>query len=420
MEKTPLLRLQQARVGAPRVAFLGSFPPRQCGIATFTEDLMTAVEEVTHQRTSIIAMNDRPEGYAYDSHVCLQIDKFNPDDYVATAQHLARMPIDVISVQHEYGLFGEEWGENLLTFYEKAAQPIVTTLHSVISNPGPTLHRVTRALVERSARVVVMADAAHAILVNDYGVPRSKIKLIRHGIPNVTQPEMRHVQAKMRLGYEGRTLLSTFGLISPNKGLEYALYALPQLVKDHPEVLYLIIGQTHPGVRAGNGESYRERLQEIVQELHLEANVAFVDRYVSLSQLLEYLSATDIYVVPYLNPDQIVSGTLAYALGCGKAVVSTPFIHAKEALAQGRGLLAPFCDGPALASAIRRLIDEPGLRQSIEQRAYAESRSWIWPEVARQYNNVFQEALGQSQIDYRTMPAQWPERETVRSETWLH
>jgi glycosyltransferase involved in cell wall biosynthesis len=209
----------------------------------------------------------------------------------------------------------------------------------------------------------------------------------------------------MRLGFEGRSLLSTFGLISPNKGLEYALYALPKLVEERPDVLYLIIGQTHPGVRAGEGETYRSHLQGIVRDLRLEAHVAFVDRYLSLSQLLEYLLATDIYVVPYLNPDQIVSGTLAYALGSGKAVVSTPFIHAKEALAHGRGLLVPFCDSPALHVAVRRLLDEPALRQDIERRAYAHSRSWVWPEVARQYNVVYQEAIGHAVSQAKFQPS---------------
>jgi glycosyltransferase involved in cell wall biosynthesis len=382
---------------------LSSFPPRQCGIATFTYDLVTAVEGVTRQRACVVALNDRSEGYEYDEHVCLQIDRGKLEDYGAAAQQLARMPVDVINVQHEYGLFGGEWGESLLSFYEYAAQPIVTTLHSVLSNPGPTLRRVTRTLAERSARVVVLAEAATSILVNDYGVSRAKIKLIPHGIPNVTQPEQRHSHAKMRLGYEDRTLLATFGLISPNKGLEYALHALPKLVKERPDLLYMIIGQTHPGVRAGNGETYRSHLQTLVRDLHLASNVTFVDRYLSLNELLEYVLATDIYVVPYLNPDQIVSGTLAYALGCGKAVVSTPFVHAKEALAQGRGLLTPFCDSAAMSVAIRRLLNEPALRQELERRAYAASRSWIWPEVARQYNITYQEAIGHavSQVEFQ-------------------
>jgi len=405
-----LFHVHTGRPGASRVAFVGSFPPRQCGIATFTCDLVTAIEETTRQRASVVALNDRSDGYAYDEHVCLQIDKSKLDDYVAAAQQLARMPVDVINVQHEYGLFGGEWGEYLLSFYEHASQPIVTTLHSVLSNPGPTLRRVTRALAERSARIVVLAEAATAILVNDYGVPRAKIKLIPHGIPNVTQPEQRHAHAKMHLGYEDRTLLATFGLISPNKGLEYALHALPRLVKERPDLLYMIIGQTHPGVRAGAGETYRSHLQTIVRDLHLEPNVTFVDRYLSLNQLLEYVLATDIYVIPYLNPDQIVSGTLAYALGCGKAVVSTPFIHAREVLAQGRGLLTPFCDSAAMGVAIRRLLSEPALRQDLERRAYAASRSWIWPEVARQYTITYQEAIGHAVPQVEFQPSASPQR----------
>jgi len=391
----PQFQLNPNQRYAPRVAYLASFPPRQCGIATFTSDLLFATEHVTGQRMSVVAMDDVPEGYGYDQHVCLQIDKSNPLDYTAAANQLAHMAIDVINVQHEYGLFGGEWGEYLLPFYKYAKQPIVTTLHSVISSPGPVLHRVTQGIIEKSAQIVVMAEAAKSILVNDYGAPRAKIKLIPHGIPNVTQPELRHMQAKLQLGYQDRKLLATFGLISPNKGIEYALQALPKLVEEHPNLLYLIIGQTHPGVRKGEGESYRMKLQKIVHELHLETNVEFVDKYLSLGQLLEYLLASDVYIVPYLDPNQIISGTLAYALGCGKAVVSTPFIHAKEALANERGLLTPFCDSPAMAAAIRRLLNDPALRHAIEQRAYNHSRSWVWHEVAKQYNKLYQEALGQ-------------------------
>lgn len=406
--KSPLFQLSPTQLYTPRVAYLASFPPRQCGIATFTNDLLLATENVTGQQMSVIAMDDIAEGYAYDHHVRLQIDKSNPLDYAAAAKQLAGMSVDVINVQHEYGLFGGEWGEHLLSFYKYATQPIVTTLHSVISSPGPVLRRVTQGLSERSASLVVMAEAAKSILMNDYGVPRSKIKLIPHGIPNITEPDLRHAQAKMQLNYQDRTLLATFGLISPNKGIEYALQALPKLVKEHPNLLYLIIGQTHPGVRKGAGESYRMKLQEIVRELHLEAHVEFVDRYLSLNQLLEYVLAADVYVVPYLDPNQIISGTLAYALGCGKAVVSTPFIHAKEALANERGLLTPFCDAPAMAAAIRRLLNDPSLRHSIEQRAYAHSRNWVWLEVAKQYYKLYQEAIGQhalSETKLRSFPA---------------
>ena len=376
---------------APRLAYLASFPPRQCGIATFTFDVMTAVEAATHQPAIAVAMNDRPERYAYDNRVAIQIDRNDLSSYVAAARKLAQMPIDVINVQHEYGLFGGAWGEYLLELYERACQPIVTTLHSVIPNPDPVLKRVTRELAERSAKIIVLANAATDILTRDYGIARSKIHMIPHGIPTVTHPVRAHNVAKLNLGYQGRTLLSTFGLISPNKGIEFAIRALPDVVRAHPDVLYLIIGQTHPGVRAHEGEAYRNQLQDLVRELRLQANVEFVDRYLSLPQLMEYLLATDTYVIPYLNPTQIVSGTLAYAMGSGKAVISTPFIHAREVLAHGNGVLVPFKDSPAMTHAINNLLDHPTVRHEMEQRAFAFSRSWTWPAVAEQYVTVYEE-----------------------------
>ena len=375
----------------PRLAFLASFPPRQCGIATFTFDVMTAVEALTRQPSVVVAMNDRPERYAYGNRVRMQIDRNDLSSYVAAARKLAQMPVDVINVQHEYGLFGGERGEYLLELYERASQPIVTTLHSVIPNPDPVLRRVTRELAELSARVIVLANAATEILARDYGILRSKIHMIPHGIPTVMQPARAHGVSKLNMGYQDRMLLSTFGLISPNKGIEFAIRALPEVVSAHPEVLYLIIGQTHPGVRAHEGETYRTGLQNLVRELQLQANVEFVDRYLSLPQLMEYLLATDAYIIPYLNPTQIVSGTLAYAMGSGKAVISTPFIHAREVLANGNGILVPFRDSAAMAVAMNNLLGYPTLRRAMEQRAFAFSRSWTWPAVAEQYVNVYEE-----------------------------
>ena len=352
---------------------------------------MQAVESSTRLPSVVVAMNDRPERYPYGSRVKLQIDRNDLSSYVSAARKLSQMPVDVINVQHEYGLFGGEWGEYLLELYHRASQPIVTTLHSVIPNPGATLRRVTRALADGSGRLIVLANAATDILAEDYGIARSKIHMIPHGIPTITQPTRSHVAAKLKLGYHGRTVLSTFGLIGPGKGIEFAIRALPTIVSAHPDVLYLVIGQTHPGVRAHEGEAYRTGLQDLVRELNVHGNVEFVDQYLTLPQLMDYLLATDVYVIPYLNPTQIVSGTLAYALGCGKAVVSTPFIHAREVLARGMGSLVPFRDSEALTVAINYLLENPLIKQTMEARAFASSRSWIWPAVAEQYVNVYEE-----------------------------
>lgn len=375
------------------IAYLASFPPRECGIATFTRDLALAVEHLTHTHAVVAAMNDRLDGYAYDERVRVQIARNDRSSYRHAAQQLHQFPIDVINVQHEYGLFGGDWGEYLLEFYHHATRPIVTTLHTVLPNPDPTLRRVTRELAEYSTSVVVLAETAVPILERDYGIPRSSIKMIPHGVPIVEFSSTARARAKAELGFADRLILSTFGLINPNKGIEYALRALPDIVRQHPKVLYLIIGETHPGVRAHQGENYRWQLHNLVRELDLGAFVVFVDRYMTLAQLVQYLQATDVYVVPYLNPHQIVSGTLAYAVGAGKAIVATPLAYAREVLADGRGVLVPFRDSAAIARAVNRLLSDPGARAVMEQRAFAYSREWTWRAVGAQYVNLFAEVL---------------------------
>lgn len=376
-----------------RLAYVASYPPRQCGIATFTHDVMSAVERVSGEPALIVAMNDKPQAYSYPGRVALQIERNDLSSYVKAARELGRMQIDAISIQHEYGLFGGEWGEYLIEFCDLVRQPVVTTLHSVIPNPSPALRQVARALAERSQRLIVLANAATAILAKDYGIASGKVQMIPHGIPTVIRPEAGRREAKARFGYAGRTLLATFGLISPNKGIEVAINALTEVVRQQPDVLYLVIGQTHPGVLASEGEAYRTRLQTLVRDLGLEANVAFVNQYLTLPQLMAYLMACDLYVVPYLNPDQIVSGTLAYAMGSGRAVISTPFIHAREALANGNGVLVPFNDSKAMSDAMQRLLADPSARYEIERRAFASSRTWTWPAVAAQYHAAYQEVL---------------------------
>ncbi len=377
----------------PRTAYLASFPPRECGIATFTRDLAVAIETLTGSRATVAAMNDGRASYAYDERVRIQIARDDRASYRSAAHALRNLPIDVVNVQHEYGLFGGEWGEYLLEFYRDATQPIVTTLHTTLPQPDRRLRQVTRELAEHSARVVVLAESAVPILTRDYGVPRERIRVIPHGVPSVNPSPALRERAKARLGYAGRLILSTFGLINPNKGIEYALHALPSIAREHPNVLYLIVGETHPGVRATAGENYREQLQQLVRTLHLGPWVEFQDRYLTLGQVVEYLQATDVYVVPYLDPHQIVSGTVAYAVGAGRAVVASPFAYAQEVLADRRGVLVPFRDSAAIASAVNRLLSDPAARSELEQRAYAYSRGWTWPAVGTRYLELFAEVV---------------------------
>jgi glycosyltransferase involved in cell wall biosynthesis len=377
----------------PRVAYVASFPPRECGIATFTCDLAEAIQDQVRVPAFVVAINERAGGYPYDARVRGCITRDDCASYRDAAWLVAKSPVDIINVQHEYGLFGGDWGEYLVEFYRHATQPIVTTLHTVLPNPDPTLRRVTRALAEYSARVVVLADAAVDILARDYGISRGCIRMIPHGVPTITPSPGAREQAKAALGYTGRMILSTFGLINPNKGIEYALRALPEIARQHPNVLYLIIGETHPGVRAHQGENYRAQLQQLVRELDLDTFVEFADRYMTLEQLVQYLQATDIYLVPYLNPHQIVSGTLAYAVGTGKAIIATPMTYAREVLADGRGILVPFRNSDAIASAVNRLLSDPIARARMEQRTFEYSRNWTWRAVGAQYINLFTEVL---------------------------
>jgi len=400
-----------ARQKALQIAYVSSYPPRKCGIATFTHDLLTAVEQVDSVPATVVAMNDRLEGYAYDWRVKLQIYRDDRAAYVRAARALNRMPIDLVNVQHEYGLFGGAWGEYLLGFYRALEKPVVTTLHTTLPNPDPTLRRVTREIAVRSRQVVVLAQAAVEILVRDYGIPRRKVRVIPHGVPVVERRPGLREQRKAELGYAGRRVLSTFGLINPNKGIEYVLHALPEIVREHPDVLYLVVGETHPGVRAHSGESYRESLQRLVEELGLEEHVAFVDRYLTKADLIRYLELTDIYLMPYLDPNQIVSGTLAYALGAGKAIIATPSVYAREVLADGRGILVPFCDSQAIARVLRHLLSDAEALAALEERAYAYTRSWTWPAVGRQYLALFQEVMRHEVAGVETRPPVAPYRQ---------
>ncbi len=384
-------QLDDWRQPAPRVAYVSSYPPCKCGLATFTYDVLTAVEQASGVPAVVVAMNDHQGGYEYDHRVVFQVDRDNQLDYVRAAKHINRLPVDLVNVQHEYGLFGGDWGEYLVDFYRALEKPIVTTLHTVLPNPDPALKRVTDAILAHSHQVVVLTHTSVEILRRYYNVSPSKVHVIPHGVPVVERRPGLREQRKAEMGYAGRRILSTFGLINPNKGIEYVLHALTDVVPRHPDVLYLVVGETHPGVQRHSGESYREKLRRLVKELGLQGHVAFVNKYLTKAELVRYLELTDIYLMPYLDPNQIVSGTLAYALGAGKAVIATPSAYAREVLADGRGILVPFRDSQAIARALNRLLDRPEELAALEERAYTFTRDWTWPAVGRQYLVLFQE-----------------------------
>jgi glycosyltransferase involved in cell wall biosynthesis len=371
------------------IAFLGTYVPQQCGIATFTDDLSTAVgEQAGKNRTvTVVAMKDRPEGYDYSDRVKFEIRRDHQVDYARAADFLNLSRVGVLSLQHEFGIFGGEAGSNLLTLLRDLRRPLVVTCHTVLRNPSDTQKEVFDEIVARADKIVVMTKKAFEILDDVYGVGSEKTVLIPHGIHDV--PFVDPAYYKDNFGVEGRRVLLTFGLLSRNKGIEHVIDALPEIVAKHPKTTYLVLGATHPSVVKEEGESYRFELQRRIREHGLESHVLFHPRFVELEELLEYIGATDIFVAPYHNLDQITSGALSYALGAGKAVVATPFWHAEELLADGRGRIVPVGDSHALSSEIVSLLDDEVALSAMRKRAYNYCRHMVWSSVARSYLDLF-------------------------------
>jgi glycosyltransferase involved in cell wall biosynthesis len=373
------------------IAFVSDYVPRKCGIATFTADVLGAVASQNGSNDVFaVAINDAPEGYPYPPQVRFEIRQSVQADYRLAAEYLNIQQVGAVCLQHEYGIFGGACGSHILALLRRLRRPLVTTLHTVLKNPGPQQLAVLKEIARLSSRLVVMSDIARGILGEVYEVPEEKVVTIPHGIPDV--PFIDPSYHKDQFGVEGRRVLITFGLLSPGKGLEYMIEALPAIVKRHPEVIYIILGATHPHIRRDSGESYRHSLQQQAKRLGVADNVMFVNRFVDLHELVEYLGAADIYVTPYLNEAQIVSGTLAYALGAGKATVSTPYWYATEMLADGRGRLVPFRDSKALAEQVNDLLDNETERHAIRKRAYTFTRRMVWSEVGKAYLRTFDEA----------------------------
>lgn len=374
------------------IAYISTFPPRECGIATYTNDLVSAISRLyVTQSPNIIAINDRGGYYNYSSHVRFQIDREEIRSYIEAAEYINRSDIDIVNLQHEYGLFGGTWGEHILAFLKEVEKPVVTTLHTVFQEPVQDAKRVMGGILEFSDHVIVMARVGIGILEQLYGTFADKAQYIPHGCPNV--PFISSDSVKPDLGLDDRIVLSTFGLISRRKGIEYAIKAMPHVVKVEPRVLYLVIGKTHPEVRKHEGESYRQSLLDLVGDLGLDNNVRFVNRFLEKSELINFLQATDIYILPYPNREQISSGTLLYALSTGKAIVSTPFLHAEEVMSEGAAMRCEFKDPESIADSVINLLKFGDIRDKIERRAYQYSRDMIWPNVAMQYVNLFYETL---------------------------
>lgn len=371
-----------------RVLFIGNYLPRQCGIATFATDLCENLAAIApNTRFDVVAMNDTAEGYDYPPRVCFEIADSRRPEYDTAADFINLHRPDVVCIQHEYGIFGGKCGRHLLPMLRQVQAPVVTTLHTVLKDPDPDQKRVLCELADLSDRLVVMSRRAEEFLQTVYDIPADKIEFIHHGIPDTAFLDPNYF--KDRFKAEGRPVILTFGLLSPNKGIEIAIDALAEVVRRFPKVFYLILGATHPSLKRTDGERYRHSLLRKVREKGLLPNVMFVDRFVDIEELCEYISGADIYVTPYLNEAQITSGTLAYALGMGKAVVSTPYWYARELLTEERGRLFPFGDSHALGQILIDLLNDEAALHAMRKRAYNFGRDMIWTRVAGRYLELF-------------------------------
>ena len=374
-----------------RVAFIGNHLPRRCGIATFTHDLHRAVAEARPAlETGVIAMTDPGRSYDYPSAVRLQIHDETIGEYVQAAEFLNKAQFDVVCLQHEYGIFGGEAGGNIIELLSRLEMPIVTTLHTVLPEPASVQSDVIRRIIDLSTKTIVMSEKGNELLRSVHELPARNIEVIPHGIPDF--PFLETHRAKAKFGFVGKTVILTFGLLSPSKGLETVIDAMPQILKSCPNAVYVILGATHPNLVRDQGEAYRESLTARVQELGIGDHVVFFNQFVDQATLLEFISMCDVYTTPYLNEAQMTSGTLAYSFGLGKAVVSTPYWHAKELLSDGRGILVPFGDAKAVGIEIAGLLTNDVRRHSMRKRAYAASRSMTWAQVAKRYLTVFETA----------------------------
>jgi glycosyltransferase involved in cell wall biosynthesis len=374
-----------------RIAFIGNYLPRQCGIATFTTDLCEALATEYSDTTCIaLPVNDTEAGYPYPSRVRFELIEKDIASYRRAADFLNLNNVDLVCLQHEYGIFGGRAGSHILALLRELRMPVVTTLHTILRNPDPDQRRVLEEVAALSDRLVVMSARGAEFLQEVYHVLPQKIDFIPHGIPDV--PFVDPSFNKDLFGVEGKIVLLSFGLLSANKGIETVITALPTIIARYPELVYIIVGATHPHVIQQEGETYRLSLQWLAQEKGIEGHVIFYNRFVSLEELIEFISATDIYITPYLTEAQITSGTLAYTIGAGKAVISTPYWYAQEMLAEGRGALVPFRDPAALAQQVIELLDNEARRHAMRKRAYLFGRAMVWPHVARRYMESFARA----------------------------
>lgn len=391
LTQEPVCGHMEATSDIRKIAFLGDYLPRKCGIATFTSDVLTAVAaEHPQSHCFAVPVNDIAGGYEYPDVVRFEIEEQDLPSYQRAADFLNISNVDIVCVQHEFGIYGGPAGSHLLALLRELNMPVVTTLHTVLRTPNAEQHRVMKELIARSTRLVVMSERGRQMMQEIYQAPPFKLDFIPHGIPDIPFVDPNYY--KDQFGVEGRVVLLTFGLLSPNKGIEHVLNALPAILAEFPDVVYIVLGATHPNELREQGEVYRLGLERLAKKNKAQKNVIFYNRFVEIEELKEFIGAADLYITPYLNEAQITSGTLAYTFGAGKAVISTPYWHAAELLADDRGVLVPFGDAPAIAREVIGLLRDETRRHAMRKNAYKLGRDMVWSNVARMYMQSFEKA----------------------------
>ena len=383
---------------------LGTYPPKQCGIATFSNDLRNSLIIHGH-RVQVIAISDDDSIYKYPPEVILEMKQQRLSDYAAAVACINQRPdIDLLIIQHEYGIFGGEDGEYIQAMVKQLRKPYILITHTVLPVPSKRQKQILNDLCQRAAGIVCMTRLSAELLIELYEAPRELITVIAHGVPEFKRyPQSR---LKDKYGLTGSPVVSTFGLIGPGKGLELGIRAVAEIIPRHPEVRYMILGQTHPMLQKSEGERYRQKLTELVDKLQISDNVIFVNKFLSDKELGEYLYMTDIYLSPYPNMDQAVSGTMAFAMGCGRAIVSTPYAYAREALNEGRGLLSDSADPHQLAELVERILNDRGLQKKLQKKALELGEGWTWPNVGKQYSRFFRQILNSAGEESRPLYAE--------------
>ena len=389
-----LAKVLSSTVKSTRIIYVSSYIPRQCGIATYTKNLTNAVNLLNpYHLAEIVAVNRGQESLVYPAEVKFVLNHQKRHDYLKAAEFINHSGADLVSLQHEFGLFGGRSGDYLLPFIEALALPFVTTIHSLPDDPQSSQGQILKKIIAKSKAVTVMINQSRQKLVKDYGIPAQKIVVIPHGIPDLAYSSTEWYKRKKKLAK--RLILGNINLITQSKGIEYCLQAVATIKKHIPQVLYLVIGKTHPVILEQQGEIYRQSLKKIIKQLGIKNNVKFINQYLSLDELILWLQTIDVYVTPYLSPQQSASGALSYALGAGKFCVATPYLYAKEVLSHNRGTLVPFRNSQAIAQKVIYYWQNPKQRQVIEKNAYGYGRLMTWPNVALQYLNLFKLIINQ-------------------------